>query len=154
MYIKSFSENETIKLGEKFSKFLRPKDVVILDGWLGSGKTIFTKGILKGFGVRKLVTSPTFTLIKEYKKSNTYIYHVDLYRIDRSDFETIGLEDILYKDDSIVLIEWGKKICNLLSEYIRVKFHFLSNNSRRIFFSLKSKQQDRISYLKNIFCFK
>ncbi|MCM8786645.1 MAG: tRNA (adenosine(37)-N6)-threonylcarbamoyltransferase complex ATPase subunit type 1 TsaE [Candidatus Omnitrophica bacterium] len=143
MYIKSFSKYQTLLLGESFSRFLKPKDLVILEGQLGAGKTTFVKGILKGFGIRKTVISPTFILIREYKKRDIYIYHVDLYRLEKKDIDTIGLEDILYRKDSIVLIEWGDKISNLLSEHIKVKFNFLDINSRQISFYLNSISADR-----------
>lgn len=148
MYIKSLSTKHTIKLAEKFSRFLKPKDVVILEGQLGGGKTTFVKGILKGFGIKRAVLSPTFTLMREYKKGNIYIYHVDLYRIEKNDIDEIGFEDFLYRKNCIVLIEWGNKISKLLSDYIKIRFKFLTDTSRGIFFSLTSGYLDRMDLLK------
>jgi tRNA threonylcarbamoyladenosine biosynthesis protein TsaE len=97
---------------------LRPPKLVLLRGDLGAGKTTLVKGIAEGFGAAKQedVTSPTFTLVHEYRSPQANIYHVDLYRVDTArDLETLGLDDV--RDQrSLLLIEWGEKFERFRSE--------------------------------------
>jgi tRNA threonylcarbamoyladenosine biosynthesis protein TsaE len=141
------SAQETILLGRKFSKILKEKDVVILMGNLGGGKTTFIKGILRGFGAKTKVLSPSFTLIREYKRKKKFICHADLYRLRKSDIFALGLEDYFYTTRSVVLIEWGEKIENYLPRYIKVKFSFLGEKSRKIIFSLKGYDENKLAIL-------
>jgi len=106
------SEEETIALGERLARALPSKQVVLLIGQLGSGKTTLAKGIVKGLGAASPdeVTSPTFTLIHEYGG----VFHVDLYRLDElRELATLGLED-LFDREAIVLIEWGERFPQIL----------------------------------------
>src|SRR6202049_1299689 len=105
------SADETIAFGRNLATELSPPLIVLLRGDLGAGKTTLVKGIAEGFGAAPAddVTSPTFTLIHEYRGPQTTLYHIDLYRIDtQRDLETLGLDDLLAAN-SIVLIEWGEK---------------------------------------------
>jgi len=109
------SEEETIALGEHIAKELPPKQVVLLIGELGSGKTTLAKGIIKGLGVAAPdeVSSPTFTLIHEYGTEGR-AYHIDLYRLDEPrEVATLGLQDI-FDRQAIVLIEWGERFLQFL----------------------------------------
>ncbi len=88
---------------------------MLLRGDLGAGKTTLVKGIAEGFAAARAedVTSPTFTLVHEYRGPRTVLYHIDLYRIDTErELETLGLDDLL-APDSILLIEWGEKFRRL-----------------------------------------
>jgi len=105
------SAEETIAYGRKLAAELSPPLIVLLRGDLGAGKTTLVKGIAEGFGAARAedVTSPTFTLIHEYRGPNITLYHIDLYRIDtQRDLETLGLDDLI-APNSILLIEWGEK---------------------------------------------
>jgi len=105
------SPEETIAYGRSLAAKLSPPLIVLLRGDLGAGKTILVKGIAEGFGASNAdqVTSPTFTLVHEYRSSRAVLYHIDLYRIDTErELETLGLDDLL-APDSILLIEWGEK---------------------------------------------
>ncbi|MGE0406008.1 MAG: tRNA (adenosine(37)-N6)-threonylcarbamoyltransferase complex ATPase subunit type 1 TsaE [Candidatus Korobacteraceae bacterium] len=105
------SPEETIELGRKLSAELAPPKVVLLRGDLGAGKTTLVKGIAEAFEAasQEDVTSPTFTLIHEYRGPRASLFHIDLYRIDtQRELETLGLED-LYGEDRILLVEWGEK---------------------------------------------
>ena len=105
------SPEETIALGRELAKMLQPPKLVLLRGDLGAGKTTLVKGIAEGFRAAKQedVTSPTFTLVHEYRSPQVNIYHVDLYRVDTPrELETLGLDD-LRDDRSLLLIEWGEK---------------------------------------------
>ncbi len=112
----SSSIEETIALGKKFAEEFSVGDVVCLNGDLGAGKTHFVKGIASYFGVDEgQVNSPTFTLINEYQGSIS-IYHFDCYRLE-SEHEAleIGTEEYFY-GDGISIVEWPKKIGNLIPE--------------------------------------
>jgi tRNA threonylcarbamoyladenosine biosynthesis protein TsaE len=105
------SAEETIAFGRSLAAELSPPLIVLLRGDLGAGKTTLVKGIAEGFeaALAEDVTSPTFTLIHEYRGPRATIYHIDLYRIDTErDLETLGLDDLL-APNCILLIEWGEK---------------------------------------------
>ncbi|NIQ02643.1 MAG: tRNA (adenosine(37)-N6)-threonylcarbamoyltransferase complex ATPase subunit type 1 TsaE [Nitrospinaceae bacterium] len=111
MEIATHSREETLALGEQLGKHLRPGDVLLLFGDLGSGKTTLTQGIAYGLGFPKTeyIRSPSFTLINEYA-GNLPIYHVDLYRIDSlEEIETLGLEEIFF-GAGVTLVEWPEKL--------------------------------------------
>ena len=118
--IVSNSETETMQIAEKIAKQLKKGDIIILSGELGSGKTKFTEGILKYFGLEDEISSPTFTIVNEYNSSNVNIYHFDVYRIDDIDeFYAIGGEE--YFEKGISIIEWGEIIEEILPEdYIKI----------------------------------
>jgi tRNA threonylcarbamoyladenosine biosynthesis protein TsaE len=105
------SPEETIALGRKLASILAPPKLVLLRGELGAGKTTLIKGIAEGFQAasQDAVTSPTFTLVHEYRGPEANIYHIDLYRVDTPrQLETLGLDD-LFATNSVLLIEWGEK---------------------------------------------
>jgi tRNA threonylcarbamoyladenosine biosynthesis protein TsaE len=102
---------ETIALGRELAASLSPPQLVILRGDLGAGKTTLVKGIAEGFNAasQEDVTSPTFTLIHEYRGPAATLYHIDLYRVDTPrELETLGLDDLM-TENSVLLIEWGEK---------------------------------------------
>ncbi len=106
---------ETIKLGEKIAKRLKPGDLVALSGELGAGKTTLVKGIAKGLGVKnyRYVNSPSFVLVKEYK-GKIPLFHFDIYRLNNlKDIEDIGYEDYLARD-GVIVIEWSSKMARIL----------------------------------------
>lgn len=109
------SEEETIAAGREIANMLAPPKMILLRGDLGAGKTTLVKGIAEGFDAaeRDEVTSPTFTLVHEYRGGRVTVYHLDVYRIESErELETIGIGD-LRTDDSILLIEWGEKFASL-----------------------------------------
>ena len=116
--ITTHSPEETIAFGRTLAELLAPPKVVLLRGDLGAGKTTLVKGIAAAFEAAEEedVTSPTFTLIHEYRGPRANLYHIDLYRIDtQRELETLGLDD-LRSEDSVLLIEWGEKFPRLLRE--------------------------------------
>jgi|TARA_B100002003_G_C13906223_1_gene441254 tRNA threonylcarbamoyladenosine biosynthesis protein TsaE len=151
MRIISRSDKETLALGRKFSEVLQEKDVVILAGQLGGGKTTFTKGVLKGLNYKGRVLSPTFTLVRNYPTKKFGVYHVDLYRLKTKDTLNLGLEDFIYCPKTITLIEWGKKIEQELEKYILIEFSYLKENSRKLLFSSSGLSRKRAETLKKIF---
>jgi tRNA threonylcarbamoyladenosine biosynthesis protein TsaE len=147
----SFSDKETSFLGKKFSKSLKPKDIVILEGALGAGKTTFVKGILKGLGYRAKVLSPSFTLVRQYKTKHFLVYHIDLYRLEKKDTFNLGLDEFLFSENSIALIEWGDKIKEDLVGYLRVEFLFLDENKRKLVFSSQGYrgEEKKTEFIRN-----
>jgi tRNA threonylcarbamoyladenosine biosynthesis protein TsaE len=105
---------ETMALAEKLALLVRPGDVITLEGDLGAGKTHFSKGLAKGLGVKKVVNSPTFTIIKEYEGRLPF-YHMDVYRLDEESEEDIGLDEYFY-GEGITVVEWASKIAEQLPE--------------------------------------
>jgi tRNA threonylcarbamoyladenosine biosynthesis protein TsaE len=104
------SAEETMELGRELAHRVRPPQLVLLVGDLGSGKTTLAKGLIEGLGAARAedVLSPTFSLIHEYE-GDPKVYHIDLYRLDRlPELETLGLDD-LWSEKAVVLIEWGEK---------------------------------------------
>src|SRR5947209_17331410 len=109
---RSHSADETVAFGRLISNFLQPGQLVILRGDLGAGKTTLVKGIAEGLNaaLQDNVTSPTFTLVHEYRGQEVTLYHIDLYRIDTErELMTLGIEDLLAEPASILLVEWGEK---------------------------------------------
>lgn len=112
------SAEETIELGRKLAPELAPLRLVLLRGDLGTGKTTLVKGIAEGLKAaqQEEVTSPTFTLIHEYRGPETNVFHIDLYRIEkRRELDTLGIDELLTQDHNLLLIEWGEKFAQIVS---------------------------------------
>ena len=113
------SAEETIALGRRLAKEMTPPKLVLLRGDLGAGKTTMVKGIAEAFEAASQddVTSPTFTLIHEYRGPEVSVYHIDLYRIETErELATLGLEELIADERNVVLIEWGEKFPRLVRE--------------------------------------
>lgn len=132
------SADETIALGRRLTARLRPPQLVLLRGELGAGKTTMVKGIAEGFdaAAQDDVTSPTFTLIHEYRGAAVSVYHVDLYRIDtQRELETLGLEEIIGANRNLVVIEWGEKFPRFVSECdVEIAIERIGPDDRRVTF--------------------
>lgn len=130
----SKSVEETMEIGAKFAKNLKKGDCIALIGDLGAGKTVFTKGVAKGLGVKnaRYVNSPTFVIIKEYE-GRLPLYHFDLYRLDNhSGFDDMNYEEYFY-GDGVTVIEWADKIRSILpKKYAEVKLSVIDENKRGI----------------------
>ena len=124
----SHSENDTIKFADEFASKLDRHSIIVLSGDLGSGKTKFTEGVLKHFGLEDEISSPTFTIVNEYDANNQKIYHFDLYRLsDIDEFYAIGGEE--YLQNGICIFEWGEMIEDILpNSYIKITFSRDSEN--------------------------
>jgi tRNA threonylcarbamoyladenosine biosynthesis protein TsaE len=130
----SNSEEDTINFGKKLGTLLKPGDLILLYGDLGSGKTTFVKGLAESLEVNQdfYITSPSFSLINVYEGKYT-IYHVDLYRLDTLEVEDLGLWE--YLNEGIVIIEWADKLKTpLKDDYIEIFFEFLDYSKRKITF--------------------
>jgi tRNA threonylcarbamoyladenosine biosynthesis protein TsaE len=133
--ITTHSAEETIAFGRTLAELLAPPKLVLLRGDLGAGKTTLVKGIAAAFqaAAEEDVTSPTFTLVHEYRGPRANLYHIDLYRIDTPrELETLALED-LRDENSILLIEWGEKFLRLERERdVEISLERDGDNGRRI----------------------
>jgi tRNA threonylcarbamoyladenosine biosynthesis protein TsaE len=126
----SKDENETIAVAQNIESEKFPNMIICLDGELGSGKTIFTKGIAKAMGITETITSPTFTIIKEYN-GELPLYHMDVYRLD-GNTDGVGIEEYFEKG-GVVVIEWAATIKDILpSEYLHIKFKVVDENKRTL----------------------
>jgi tRNA threonylcarbamoyladenosine biosynthesis protein TsaE len=133
--ITTHSADETIAFGRSLAELLAPPKLVLLRGDLGAGKTTLVKGIAAAFeaAAEEDVTSPTFTLVHEYRGPRAKLFHIDLYRVDTPrELETLGLDD-LRSDDSLLLIEWGEKFPRLQRESdAEITLERLGENKRQI----------------------
>jgi tRNA threonylcarbamoyladenosine biosynthesis protein TsaE len=129
------SAEETIAFGRTLAELLAPPKLVLLRGDLGAGKTTLVKGIAAAFeaAAEEDVTSPTFTLVHEYRGPRANLYHIDLYRVDTPrELETLGLDD-LHSERSVLLIEWGEKFPRLQRERdMEISLETDGENRRRI----------------------
>jgi tRNA threonylcarbamoyladenosine biosynthesis protein TsaE len=130
------SAEETIAFGRTLAELLTPPKLVLLRGDLGAGKTTLVKGIAAAFQAAKEddVTSPTFTLVHEYRGPNANLYHIDLYRIDtQRELDTLALDDLRSESNSILLIEWGEKFPRFQRERdVEIALEREGENERRI----------------------
>ena len=111
-------EKDTFELGKKLGENCKPGDIILLNGDLGVGKTVFTKGFGKGLGIDEPICSPTFTIMQIYESGRLPLYHFDVYRIaDVCEMDEIGYEDCFY-GDGVSLIEWSQLIEEILPEHV------------------------------------
>jgi len=120
---KTKSEKETLELGRRLAETMRGGEVVALRGDLGAGKTVLARGIARGLGIKKPITSPTFVLMKIYPVKGhgkiKNLVHVDAYRLEGgASAETIGIADYVGRADTVCLIEWAKRIKDCLPKNI------------------------------------
>src|SRR5690625_2405307 len=124
------SESETRMLAKTLSKYLKPGDVITLEGELGTGKTTFVKGIAEGLNIKRTVTSPTFTMIKQYS-GDLPLYHMDVYRLEGME-EDIGFDEHIY-GNGVSIIEWAQFIEDFLpTERLMIQLEYIDDVSRKI----------------------
>lgn len=122
------NERETIELAQNFESEKFPNMIICLDGELGSGKTIFTKGIANALGIDQNITSPTFTIIKEYE-GELPLYHMDVYRLN-GNTDGVGIEEYFQKG-GVTVIEWADTVKDILpQERLDIKFKIVDENKR------------------------
>ena len=124
MVFESTSSQMTFEFAKKIGETLPSQELLCLDGDLGVGKTVFTKGVAAGLGIKDDVSSPTFTLIQEYYGGRLPLYHFDVYRIDGPwDMDDLGYDEYFY-GEGVCLVEWGSMIKELFPEntiYVRIE---------------------------------
>lgn len=148
------SSNQTKKLGKALARELKNGVIICLVGELGSGKTTFAQGILEGLGAEGPYTSPTFLVIKNYKKEFPIsksqfpnkskkpksklqnIYHVDTYRVSAKDILDLGWEEIINDKSNVIIIEWADRISDIIpKDALWINFDWVDENKRKIIFS-------------------
>lgn len=136
MVLTTRSAESTEALGREVAAFLGPGTVVALEGDLGAGKTVFSRGIARGLGVDEPVTSPTFTVVQEYPlAAGRWLYHLDMYRIDSEESAlAFGIEEFLFSPAAVSLVEWPQRIAGLLSDAntIWIGLEHVDGTTRRI----------------------
>ncbi len=135
----STSEDFTLSLGGRLAQVLKPSMVVALEGDLGCGKTVLSRGVARGLGITEAVTSPTFTVAQEYRcPKGGYFYHLDMYRIpDEEAAIAFGIDEFLFATQAITLVEWPERIARLLQGDPRlrhIRFRHLAPDQREITF--------------------
>ncbi len=136
------SESETIELAKKIILKKFPNMIICLDGELGSGKTVFTKGIASALGISEVITSPTFTIIKEYF-GEMPLYHMDVYRLEGIT-DGIGIEEYFTKN-GIVVIEWSDTIKDILpKERLDIKITRSEESGRLLVFEPYGREYEEI----------
>lgn len=128
----SHSEQETAAIAKALAADFRAGDVLLLSGSLGAGKTAFVRGLAEGLGVDpREVSSPTFTLVHEYRGGRLTLYHVDLYRLDRAATEDLGLEELGVRD-GVLAIEWPDRLTHTLEGAKPIRIDIVDDTTRRI----------------------
>ena len=126
------TESETSAAGERLASVLEAGDVVLLFGELGAGKTAFVRGLARGLGARpEDVSSPTFTLVQEYRGGRLPLYHVDLYRLEPAEIADLGLDELI-DGDGVVAIEWADRWDDRPLDAIEVTIRDAGGNRRTI----------------------
>jgi len=131
----SHSVAQTQRLGARLGELLSGGELILLDGELGTGKTVFTQGIAQGLGIPDIVNSPTFTILKEYRGGRLPLYHFDLYRIDDpNEVLTLGFEDYFY-GQGVCVVEWAHKAEGIWpAEHLRIRLKVISDTKRGLVF--------------------
>ncbi len=136
------SEQETIDLGYKIGKLLEANSLIALNGDLASGKTVFTKGIGKALGIKEVINSPTFTILKIYEGDMT-LYHIDAYRLYENPYD-LGFEEFL-DAGGVMVIEWFDYIKDSIdAEYLKVDMSYVDETTRKITIEAKGKKYEDI----------
>jgi tRNA threonylcarbamoyladenosine biosynthesis protein TsaE len=129
------SEEETVAVARGVASTLGPGDVLLLSGNLGAGKTAFVRGLAEGLGLAgDEVSSPTFTLVHEYRGGRLALYHVDLYRLERAGADDLGLEELGVRD-GVLAIEWPERLSHVLPGARAVTIEMVDEHTRRITFA-------------------
>lgn len=137
------SELETIEFSQNLESEKFPNMVICLTGDLGSGKTVFAKGFAKALGIEDVVSSPTFTIIKEYLDGEMPLYHMDVYRLD-GNTDGVGIEEYFHKN-GVVIIEWAETIKDILpKERLEISFKIVDENKRVLVIKPKGKKYEEI----------
>ncbi len=135
-------EMETIEFAQNLESEKFPNMIICLNGELGSGKTVFTKGFANALGIKESVTSPTFTIIKEYE-GELPLYHMDVYRLD-GNTEGVGIEEYFTKG-GVVIIEWANTIKDVLPENrLDIKIKVAGENSRILIVTPHGKEYEEL----------
>ena len=141
----SHNEEELIEWGRRLGGLLQEQDVLILTGDLGAGKTTFTKGLARGLGIKQMIKSPTYTIVREYE-GRLPLYHLDVYRIGE-DPDSIDLDDFLF-GEGITVIEWGELLEDSLpDDYLKLTILKKADGRELVFESKGRRSQELLEEL-------
>ena len=134
-------EEDTLEIAENIESEKFPGMVICLDGELGSGKTVFVKGFAKALGINETITSPTFSLVKEYYDGELPLFHMDVYRLDDTN-KDFGFDDYI-NQDGVCIIEWPEMIENQLpEERLDIKIKVIDDETRILIFTPYGQQYE------------
>lgn len=141
--ILSISSGYTSKIGRMLSEVIIGGDILLFSGELGGGKTTFISGLARGLNIADDISSPSFTILNEYRTGKLKLVHIDLYRLDGIDeFENIGIDEYIYSSSNIVCIEWGEKVRDFIDrDHLILDFKYQIDdgiNKRKIVFKSSS----------------
>ncbi|WP_304948721.1 tRNA (adenosine(37)-N6)-threonylcarbamoyltransferase complex ATPase subunit type 1 TsaE [Streptococcus sinensis] len=143
----SHNEEELIEWGRRLGSLLQEQDVLILTGDLGAGKTTFTKGLARGLGIKQMIKSPTYTIVREYE-GRLPLYHLDVYRIGE-DPDSIDLDDFLF-GEGVTVIEWGELLEDSLpDDYLKLTILKKADGRELVFESKGRRSQELLDELKH-----
>lgn len=126
------NRDATIALGKKIGQQLVARDVLVLDGDLGAGKTTFTKGLAAGLEIPDIIKSPTFTIIHEYQDGRLPLYHMDAYRLENGGAEDLGLEEY-FDGDGVSVVEWAEFMEDELpADFLAIHFKRTDDDNTRV----------------------
>ena len=141
--VTTYDESETINIAQNLESEKFENMIICLEGDLGSGKTIFTKGFAQALGIEENITSPTFNIIKEYLNGEMPLYHMDVYRLD-GNTDGVGIEDY-FKKGGVVIIEWADMIRDILpEERLDIKFKIVDEETRVLTFIPHGQKYEEI----------
>ena len=148
---KDMSFDEINDFAKKIGEIIKKDELIALIGDLGTGKTNFTKILAKAIGIEEPITSPTFTLLKEYNYKNINFIHFDVYRLSSpEEIYDLGYEDYIH-NGYIVVIEWADIVeSELPKEYIEIKFSYLNDFMRTIEFEYKNNKKREMEILNYV----
>ena len=142
LVLKTDTVNQTHLLGEKLGRKSRANMVFTLEGDLGAGKTTLTQGIAKGLGVKRNITSPTFTILKVYQ-GRMPLYHIDAYRLEGI-VQDLGFEELM-EDEGLTVIEWSQFVPSLIpDEHLTVTIRLLEGDSREFTLEAAGRQYEEL----------
>ncbi|KXT62947.1 tRNA (adenosine(37)-N6)-threonylcarbamoyltransferase complex ATPase subunit type 1 TsaE [Streptococcus sp. DD04] len=143
----SHNEEELIEWGQRLGGLLQEQDILVLTGDLGAGKTTFTKGLARGLGIKQMIKSPTYTIVREYE-GRLPLYHLDVYRIGE-DPDSIDLDDFLF-GEGVTVIEWGELLEDSLpDDYLKLTILKKADGRELVFESKGRRSQELLEELKH-----
>ncbi|MED2944979.1 tRNA (adenosine(37)-N6)-threonylcarbamoyltransferase complex ATPase subunit type 1 TsaE [Bacillus swezeyi] len=140
---KTTEPEQTKYIARLTARYVQPGDVITLEGDLGAGKTTFTKGFAEGLGIQRVVSSPTFTIIKEYRDGALPLYHMDVYRVE-DEAEDLGLDEY-FEGEGVCLVEWAHLIDEQLpKDRLEIVIKRLGDDERKLTFSPKGSRYENL----------
>ena len=137
----SRNETDTLEIAQNIESEKFPNMVICLIGELGSGKTVFVKGFAHALGITENITSPTFSLVKEYVNSEMPLYHMDVYRLEGNS-ENVGFDDY-FNRNGVSIVEWSDLISDILpEERLEIEFKVVNENTRVLVFKPFGKRYE------------